>query len=65
MDKNLIVSFHVQSVDQMQAIKLVKSKVTDINKMKIEEQKKRFVPDMIWIFCRQTLRLMVTKRSVC
>lgn len=40
MDKNLIVSFHVQSVDQMQAIKLVKSKVTDINKMKIEEQKK-------------------------
>lgn len=40
VDKNLIVSLHIQSVDQMQAIKLVKSKVTDINKMKIEEQKK-------------------------
>ena len=40
IDKNLIVNFHVQSVDQMKAIKLVKSKVTDINRMKIEEQKK-------------------------
>ena len=40
MDKDLIVNLHVQSVDQMKAIKLVKSKVTDINRMKIEEQKK-------------------------
>lgn len=40
IDKNLIVNLHVQSVDQMKAIKLVKSKVTDINRMKIEEQKK-------------------------
>ena len=38
--KNLIVNLHVQSVDQMKAIKMVKSKVTDINRMKIEEQKK-------------------------
>ena len=40
MDKNLIVNLHVQSIDQIRAIKLVKSKVTDINRMKIEEQKK-------------------------
>ena len=40
IDKNLIVNLHVQSVDQSKAIKLVKSKVTDINRMKIEEQKK-------------------------
>lgn len=40
IDKNLMVNIHVKSVDQAQAIKLVKSKVTDINKMKIEEQKK-------------------------
>ncbi len=40
MDTNLMVNLHVQSVDQLKAIKLVKSKVTDINKMKIEEQKK-------------------------
>ena len=40
MDKNLVVNLHVQSIDQMRAIKLVKGKVTDINRMKIEEQKK-------------------------
>ena len=40
MDNNLMVNFHIQSIDQMKAIKLVKSKVTDINRMKIEEQKK-------------------------
>ena len=40
MDKNLIVNMHIESVDHMKAIKLVKSKVTDINRMKIEEQKK-------------------------
>ena len=40
MDKNLVVNLHIRSIDQMKAIKLVKSKVTDINRMKIEEQKK-------------------------
>ena len=40
VDKNLIVTMHVQSLDQLKAIKLIKSKVTDINRMKIEEQKK-------------------------
>ena len=40
MNRNLIVNLHIQSIDQMKAIKLVKSKVTDINRMKIEEQKK-------------------------
>lgn len=40
MDKNLIINLHIQSVDQMKAIKMVKSKLTDINRMKIEEQKK-------------------------
>jgi type IV secretory pathway VirB4 component len=40
MDRNLLVNMHIQSLDQMKAIKLVKGKVTDINRMKIEEQKK-------------------------
>ena len=40
MDRDLIVSMHIQSIEQSEAIKLVKSKVTDINRMKIEEQKK-------------------------
>lgn len=38
MDCNLLVNLHIQSIDQMKAIKLVKAKVTDINRMKIEEQ---------------------------
>ena len=40
MDCNLLVNLHIQSINQMKAIKLVKAKVTDINRMKIEEQKK-------------------------
>lgn len=40
MDRNLIVNLHIKSIEQGEAIKLVKSKVTDINRMKIEEQKK-------------------------
>lgn len=40
LQENLIVNLHIQSIDQMKAIKLVKNKVTDINRMKIEEQKK-------------------------
>ena len=31
MDRNLIINLHVDSVDHMKAIKMVKSKVTDIN----------------------------------
>ncbi len=37
---NLSVNIHFQSIDQAEAIKMVKRKLTDINKMKIDEQKK-------------------------
>ncbi len=40
MDNSLIVSIHIQSVDQVQAIKTIKRKITDLQKMTIEEQKK-------------------------
>ena len=40
MDRDLMINMHIQSIEQSAAIKLVKSKVTDINRMKIEEQKK-------------------------
>ena len=40
MESNLIVTMHVQSVDQVRAIKTIKRKITDIQKMTIEEQKK-------------------------
>ena len=40
MESNVVVSMHIQSVDQVNAIKTVKRKITDLQKMKIEEQKK-------------------------
>ena len=40
MESSLVVSLHVQSVDQVKAIKTIKRKITDLQKMTIEEQKK-------------------------
>lgn len=40
MESSLVVSLHIQSVDQVKAIKTVKRKITDLDKSKIEEQKK-------------------------
>ena len=40
MESSVLVNLHVQSVDQVNAIKTVKRKITDLDKSKIEEQKK-------------------------
>ncbi|WP_221772462.1 VirB4-like conjugal transfer ATPase, CD1110 family [Listeria booriae] len=40
MECNQVINFHIESVDQASAIKTVKRKITDLDKMKIEEQKK-------------------------
>ena len=40
MESSLIVTMHIQSVGQTKAIKTVKRKITDLQKMTIEEQKK-------------------------
>ena len=40
MESSLVVSMHVQSVDQVSAIKTIKRKITDLDRTKIEEQKK-------------------------
>jgi len=40
MESNLLITMHIQSVDQVKAIKTIKRKITDLDKMKIEEQKK-------------------------
>ena len=34
------VNIHIKSIDQSEAIKMIKRKITDLDKMKIEEQKK-------------------------
>ena len=43
MESSLIVTMHIQSVDQTKAIKTVKRKITDLQKMTIEEQKKAVI----------------------
>lgn len=40
LNSDVMVNFHIKSIDQSQAIKMIKRKITDIDKMKIEEQKK-------------------------
>ena len=40
IENNLVVTIHIQPLDQMKAIKTVKRKLTDLQRMKIEEQKK-------------------------
>lgn len=40
LNSDVMVNFHIKSIDQTQAIKMIKRKITDIDKMKIEEQKK-------------------------
>ena len=40
MESSLIVSLHIRSVDQVKAIKTIKRKITDLDRAKIEEQKK-------------------------
>ncbi len=40
LDAELTVTMHIQTVDQSRAIKTIKGKVSDIGKMKVEEQKK-------------------------
>ena len=40
VDAEMTVTLHVQTVDQSKAIKTVKAKLTDIDRMKVDEQKK-------------------------
>ena len=40
IESNVVVNLHVQSIDQVSAIKTIKRTITDLDKTKIEEQKK-------------------------
>lgn len=40
VDAEMTITLHVQTVDQSKAIKTVKAKLTDIDRMKVDEQKK-------------------------
>ena len=40
MESSMVATLHIQSIDQSAAIRTIKRKLTDLDKMKIEEQKK-------------------------
>lgn len=40
LDMTLYINLHIKAVDRSEALRLVKRKITDIDKMKIDEQKK-------------------------
>jgi len=40
VDAEMTVTMHIRTVDQTQAIKTIKAKISDIDKMRVEEQKK-------------------------
>ena len=40
LETGIVVNLHIKSIDQTEAIKTIKRKITDLDKMKIEEQKK-------------------------
>ncbi len=42
IEHNITLSIHIQSLDHNKAVKMVKRKITDLDKMKMEEQKKAF-----------------------
>ena len=39
-NSGILVNLHVQAIDQTEAIKTIKRKITDLDAMKIQEQKK-------------------------
>ena len=71
MESNVVVSMHVQSVDQVNAIKTVKRKITDLQKMKIEEQKKAvragydmdIIPSDLAIYSTEATKLLQDLQS--
>ena len=65
MDSNITVNFHIRTIDQAKAIKSIKMKITDLDKMKIEEQKRRSAPATIWTSSRPISPPSAVRQSVC
>jgi len=40
VDTNVVVNLHIRSIDQNEAVKMIKRKITDIDGMRVNEQKK-------------------------
>ena len=65
MDSSLVVSMHVKALDQLNAIKTVKRKLTELNATKIQEQKKAVRADTTWTYSQTTSPPTARKRKNC
>ena len=65
MESSLIVSLHIQSLDQVKAIKTVKRKITDLTGPRSRNRKRRSVPDTTWTSFPATLPPTAAKRKSC
>lgn len=71
MDNSLVVTLHIQSIDQTSAIKTIKRKITDLDRMKIEEQKKAvrsgydmdIIPSDLATYCGEAKKLLQDLQS--
>ena len=54
-ENGIVVNLHVQAIDQSKAIKTVKRKITDLDAMKIQEQRGLSAAATIWTSFPATL----------
>ena len=55
MESSLVVTMRLQSVDQVAAIKMIKRKITELDKTRSRNRRKHSVEVMILRSCRVTL----------
>ena len=64
LDDAVTVNLHIQSIDQAQAIKNIKRKMSDLQKMTIEEQKKAVRAGYDMDIIPTTLQLTAKKQRI-
>ena len=64
LETGVIVNLHIRSIDQTEAIKTIKRKITDLDKMKIEEQKKAVRSGYDMDIILPTLPLSAAKQKI-
>lgn len=71
VDDSINVNIHIRSIDQAEAIKMIKSKISDLDKMKIEEQKRAVrggydmdvLPSDLVTYCEEAKKLLEDLQS--
>lgn len=65
LNNNLIVSIQIQPMEQAAALKMIRRTMTNVDAMKISEQKRLCAAGMIWTFSRAALPPTAKKRKRC